>query len=57
MRKNVFWVLHAAGINVGENRHAVDYGDYRDASGSLDLAAYIEDTARVFSNIEWLHRI
>lgn len=50
-KKNRFWVLHAAAINIGESARARDFPDYQDNGGHLDLAAYIEDMGRIFDNL------
>jgi hypothetical protein len=49
-KRNPFFVIHAAALNVGENEFAPDFKDYAKV-GVLNVTSYIEDTGRIFENI------
>eukprot|EP00747_Dinoflagellata_sp_TGD_P138363 gnl/TRDRNA2_/TRDRNA2_175781_c1_seq12.p1 gnl/TRDRNA2_/TRDRNA2_175781_c1~~gnl/TRDRNA2_/TRDRNA2_175781_c1_seq12.p1 ORF type:complete len:324 (+),score=39.85 gnl/TRDRNA2_/TRDRNA2_175781_c1_seq12:283-1254(+) len=48
--RSVFWVLHAAAVNIGESANAPDFNDFRCAHG-LDDERYIQAMGQIMDNI------
>eukprot|EP00747_Dinoflagellata_sp_TGD_P138361 gnl/TRDRNA2_/TRDRNA2_175781_c1_seq1.p1 gnl/TRDRNA2_/TRDRNA2_175781_c1~~gnl/TRDRNA2_/TRDRNA2_175781_c1_seq1.p1 ORF type:complete len:326 (+),score=35.13 gnl/TRDRNA2_/TRDRNA2_175781_c1_seq1:283-1260(+) len=48
--RSVFWVLHAAAVNIGESANAPDFNDFRCAHG-LDDERYIQAMGQIFENV------